>query len=65
MPKHVYFDPWMGTKGNQMKYRADVVESQLEQNATHARDILAARETRKQHKKKNLFARVFRKKTSE
>ena len=63
MAKNVYFDPFMGNKGNQMKYRADVVESQLEQNAAHAGDIMAAKEAEKQ-RKRGFFARLFRKKKS-
>ena len=63
MAKNVYFDPFMGNKGNQMKYRADIIESQLERNATHARDIQAAKETEKQQKRR-FFARFFRKKKS-
>lgn len=61
MPKNVYFDPFMGNKGNQMKYRADVVESQLEQNAAHARDIEAAKDADRQCKKKGFIARIFKK----
>ncbi len=64
MAKNVYFDPFMGNKGNQMKYRADVVESQLEQNDAHARDIMAAEEAEEQRKKGGFFARLFRKKNS-
>ena len=63
MAKNVYFDPFMGNKSNQMKYRADVIESQLEQNAAHARDIQAAKEAEKQ-RKRGFFARLFRKKNS-
>ncbi len=61
MSRNVYFDPFMGNKANQMKYRADVVESQLEQNAAHARDIAAAKEAEKQQKR-GFFSRLFRKK---
>ena len=63
MEKNVHFDPFMGNKGNQMKYRADVVESQLEQNGAHARDIIAAKEAEKE-RKRGLFARLFCKKKS-
>ena len=63
MAKKVYFDPFMGNKGNQMKYRADVIESQLEQNAAHAQNIQAAKEVEKQ-RKRGFFARLFRKKNS-
>lgn len=61
MAKNVYFDPFMGNKGNQMKYRADVVESQLEQKAAHARDIEAAKEAARTRKKRGFFARLFKK----
>ena len=64
MAKNVYFDPLMGNKGNQMKYRAGVVESHLEENAAHARDILAAKEAGKQPKKGGFLTRLFRKKKS-
>ncbi len=63
MAKNVYFDPFMGNKANTMKYRADVVESQIEQNSARARDIMAAKEAEK-NKKKGFFARIFRRKKS-
>ena len=62
MPKNVYFDPLMGNKYNQMKYRADVVESQIEKNASHAVDIKAAKESDRQQKRGGFFARLFRRK---
>ncbi len=63
MPKNVYYDPFLGSKANLMKYRSDVVESQLEHNAAHARDIEAAKEAEKQQKR-GFFVRLFRKKNS-
>lgn len=61
MAKNIYYDPLMGNKYNQMKYRADVVETQLEQNASRARDLDAAKEADQKRKKKGFFARLFRK----
>ena len=61
MAKNVYFDPFLGYRGNQMKYRADVVESQLEQNSARAKDIMAAKEVTKR-RKRGPFARFFARK---
>ena len=58
MGKNVYFDPYMGNKGNMMMYRSDVVSSQAESNGAKARDLKAARELKAEQKaaKKKLRA---------
>ena len=60
-PKTPYFDPWMNQRQQAMKLRADIVETQLDENASRARDIQAAKDAEKS-KKRPFFKRLFGKK---
>ena len=59
MRKNYYFDPVLNSKQNAMKLRADIIETQLEDNAARARDIEAARQF-EEEKRPSLGQRIKR-----
>ncbi|MBR7186655.1 MAG: hypothetical protein IKD43_04130 [Clostridia bacterium] len=59
MSKNYYFDPVLNSKQNAMKLRADIIETQLEDNAARARDIEAARQF-EEEKRPSLGQRIKR-----